>query len=198
MKRNISAFLLVACVFCWNQTIVFAGGLLFETDHQANQVSFMADTKLHKFSGTSDVVSGHLSLDASMTRVVDFGEVHIPVNSIKTGNDARDHAMQFSLRSKEYPDIVFKPREIRLVSEVNAGDKKFHMTGDLLVAGHVQPVEFDASAIIAPESLQVSADVPLKISQFNLRLPPLAKLIGIKDDLVVQFRTHWTNQGTIS
>jgi polyisoprenoid-binding protein YceI len=166
---------------------VSAETAVYTLDVKTSHLTFYGDTPLHKFEGTTNSLSGDLRVDIE-TRVVEPGaEIRVPVESFHTGNQARDHAVAFTLNAKKQSQAVFR------VKAVTAGkvEGRFRVKGSLRLACIEKEVEFDAAGTAEADAIEINAEFPLSIKMFELKPPPLARMIGVRDRVSVKFHTRW-------
>jgi polyisoprenoid-binding protein YceI len=107
-----------------------------------------------------------------------------PAESLKSGKKLMDSKIQEALKTKNHPDIKFSLKGEKIIS----GDKAT-IPGILTIAGKTKEinvtVDFDAQN---PQKFNVSGQVPLKMSEFNVD-PPTAMMGTIKtgDEVLVKF-----------
>lgn len=179
-------FLLAYSLPAWAQT--------YYLEKNSSYVRFQANTRLHPFEGMSKSMDATMEAEAGEEWKLVFAKVVIPVDSLKTGNTARDHALQHTLRSTDFPLIEFKAEKIRLGSDEVSGRKVF-VKGVLSVGGKSSPVEIESDVRLTGRGIEVrSGRIPLSLSMFSLRVPPLARFLGVDDAVLVSFETVWNKE----
>lgn len=175
--------------------IARAEAAVYELRPQRSKLSFKGDSPLHGFVGTTSALkAGPLTLDPVSGTLSEPVEVSAPVSSLATGNDARDHAVQYTLKEKRHPRLVMTALSLSR-TQGDAASGSYRIQGELEVAGVRRPVLAECKAVSEGGILRVSGRLRLSLSMFDLRTPPLARLMRLRDPVEVEFDTEWAETG---
>lgn len=162
----------------------------------ASRVAFAGQSRLHGFEASTTGMSGSLEADWETGLLLGEAVVRIPVESFKSGNDARDHAVQFTLRAAKNPEVEFTVKTAVKTGESTDGWHLYRLAGDLRVGGVSKPLEMDARARRDGDTLRVEGETVLTMSGFGLKPPPLARFMGLKDPVRVKWQSLWTPEAS--
>lgn len=139
-------------------------------------------TDFETFTGRSDAVTGTIMFDP--VKRTGGGKLSIEVKSIATGIGARDEHLQSPtwLDAAKYPTITFESTKVQSI-----GKDRYRVTGKFTMHGVTKPVTTTITAKYLKESaatraanfkghvLQVRATFPVKLSDYKVQIPPIAK-----------------------
>jgi polyisoprenoid-binding protein YceI len=143
-------------------------------DWQVESTEFNAETVL-KMNGDNVSQVSHVEFTS-------------PAESLKSGKRLMDSKIQEALDTKNHPEIKFTLKGEKVVSGGNAT-----IPGLLTIAGKTKEVnvnvDFDA---LNPQKFNVSGELPLKMSEFNID-PPTAMMGTIRtgDEVLVKFNLEF-------
>ncbi len=178
---------------CW-PVAVWAEPATYELDAQHSRVSFIGHSTLHDFTGTATTCSGRMIFDPDQDSFTGQAEVIVPVDRLDTGIAARDRAMRAMFDAEDYPDIRFALLKLTRLPDAGATSlegRRYRLEGFLKVRAVEQPVTFEAVARITPEELEVSGEVPLTTTLFDLKPPSVLGVIRVRKDILVRFDSRW-------
>ncbi len=107
-----------------------------------------------------------------------------PAESLKSGKSLMDNKMQDALKSKKYPEIKFSLNENEVIN-----GKKATISGLLTIAGKTKEVDVTVNFNTQnPQKLEVTGEVPLKMSDFHIDQPTaLMGTIKTGDEIRIKF-----------
>jgi polyisoprenoid-binding protein YceI len=150
-------------------------------------VSFKAHTSFHDFIGRSTQVTSHFLLENGEMR---DAEVTVPVASIRTGNDRRDHDMvsEAYLDQAHHPDIVFVAREFDGEPVQPGRDGSGQLQGTLTVRGESKPVSIPVQYHWQGSTVVVSGELPIDIRDYGMKPPTLMLVQHMDAQVLMRFR----------
>lgn len=171
-----------------------AEAAVYELKPAATRVSVKGSSPLHGFTGNSSALTGGpIELDETAGTLKAPAELRLPVLSIGTGNEARDHALQYTLRSGHRPEVVYTALSLeRLDGDERSGH--YRLSGRMDVGGASRDVVTECEAVREPAGLRVRGRLDLSLSMFGLRPPGLAGLMRLRDEVEVTYETLWTQR----
>lgn len=162
---------------------------------ERSKLTFKGDSPLHGFVGTTSALeAGQLGVDLSSGTLLEPVEISVPVLSLATGNGARDHAVQYTLKEKTHPRLVLTAVSVSR-TEGTTQSGSYRLEGVLTVAGVRRPVVAACRAVGEAGVLHVSGRLLLSLSMFDLQAPPLARMMRLRDSVEVEFDTVWAEAG---
>lgn len=171
--------------------IARAEAAAYELRPERSKLTFKGDSPLHGFTGTTSMIrAGELTVDPEAGTLSAPVEITVPVLSLATGNEARDHAVQYTLRDKDHPLLALRAVAIRR-TEGGPDSGTYRLEGDVTVAGISRAFTADCRVVRGDGGVRVSGRLPLSLSMFELQPPPLARLMRLRDPVDVEFDTWW-------
>lgn len=158
----------------------------FRLDPSKSIVTFHGASLVHPFSGTTKSLSGELRADPEKNELLSATDVICLVETLKTGHGARDRAVYHTLKSERWKEIRFSAASV--TPEENG---KYRIAGFLSIAGIAKKIEFDAESRVGSEELRVSGRLSVSMNDFHLKPPGLARILGLKDEVWVEFDSVW-------
>jgi polyisoprenoid-binding protein YceI len=156
-----------------------------------SRLSFAGQSPLHGFEASTTGMSGSVEADWDADRLLGDGFVRIPVDSLKSGNQARDHAVQFTLRAAKNPQAEYFLKTAVKTGEEAGGWRRYRLSGEIRLGGVAKPLEMDVRARLEGDRLRVEGQADLTMSGFGLKPPPLARFMGLKDAVHVDWQALW-------
>ncbi|HSR45736.1 MAG TPA: YceI family protein [Acidimicrobiia bacterium] len=100
----------------------------------------------------------------------------------------RDTAInRFILNSNDYPTITFTPSEIIDLTGIGEGGTT-EVRGDLTVRDITRPVSFSVTFdVVSTEQIRVSGSSEVRRQDFDLKIPNVAHVADVADDLRLEF-----------
>lgn len=150
-------------------------------------VSFKAHTSFHDFIGRSTQVTSHFLLENGK---IQDAEVTVPVASIHTGNDRRDHDMvsEAYLDQAHHPDIVFVAREFDGEPVQQGRDGSGLLKGTLSVRGQDNPDSIPVQYHWQDRTIVVAGELPIDIRDFGMKPPTLMLVQHMDAQVLMRFR----------
>jgi polyisoprenoid-binding protein YceI len=153
-----------------------------------SNITFESDTDFETILGHTNTATGTVvtDLEAGTGRV----DVHVPVASLDTGIDLRNHHLQSSdwLDARRFPELRFVSRSAKKLDDGAweiAGDLTLHgVTTPLTVRAQVRPIPADAAKAAGLGSgdwLRVAAPFEVRLSEHGVTVPD--KVAGRVSDL---------------
>ena len=163
----------------------------YRLDPAESQVTFTGNSGLHRFSGTTSDLTGEMQADPRSGTLLDMPLVRVPVGSLKTGNEARDHAVQYTLKAKKHPSIMFRLTKAVSLDTGSPEVMRYRLTGELIIGGAARSAEIEAGARFEADNIRVEGATTLTLDGFGLKPPPLARVLGVRNEVPVRFETLW-------
>jgi len=151
-------------------TFIVSGG-------EGNLIQFQSRAPLETVTGTTNRVSGTITLDpADLTSGIS-AVIVVDAASIKTGNGIRDsHMRDNHLETKQYPEIRFTLDTLALPGSLAPGaPQKFMALGEFFLHGVTRtisvPVEVTYSDTGAQKRLRITGSFAVGLSEYNIPRP---------------------------
>lgn len=162
-----------------------------------NSVTFKSTAPLEDIVGTSNQITGQLVFDPNNPNAGGYGELLVPVKTLKTGIPLRDEHLAGAdwLNADKNPNIEFKIREVKNVKEVKSTKdaKTFEVTavGDFSLNGKTKQISVPARITYLKESESTKQRLPgdllaarttfeVALADFGITGPKGMNLIGSK------------------
>lgn len=142
---------------------------------------------LHGFTSSTTEINGTLTADLDAGKMISPTTIKIPIRSFRSGNQARDHALQYTTGAERYPDIIFNLAKIFPQEFVGDQEKKYQLSGEIQVNGKKLPVILDVRAVRLKNGVRVTGQTQLTMSQFGLKVPALARFMRLDDRVQVRW-----------
>lgn len=178
--------------------VLFMNLLLMVQSLKAQQAYTLAPDPNLKVTGTStihdwDMVSNEASGEAMITiengKLKEISSLRIVMyaESLKSGKGQMDKIAFKSLKTDQYPKILFELTTVQQITE-----ELVKATGNLTIAGTTQPVSLQVNYNLSGDSIRFGGQHFVKFSEFNMD-PPTAVLGTIKtgDDLRLHFEVNF-------
>jgi len=139
--------------------------------------------------GSTRSVAGDLLLDPSDGTVKAPSRMVMDAASLQSDEPIRDRYIKDStLQVRQFPTVEFVPRELRgLASPLPAGgDVTFQLVGDLTVHGVTRPATWDVRARINDQDATGTASTQVKITDFGMPLPRVARVLSMEDTVTLE------------
>jgi len=160
--------------------------LLDETGR--NQASFFSSTPFEDIEGTTNGISGNVSLNMSDFKTLS-GIIEVSLQSIRTGIGLRDNHLKSHnwLNADEFPTIVFEIDSVSEIKQINDNKLSAVINGFFTLHGVVKPISAEVDVQFIKESeastkrmpgdlLGVTGKFSFNLSHFEIS----NKLIGEK------------------
>ena len=149
---------------------------------QGSKAKFISDAPLETMEGTTNKVSGVLTVDPSDISKT-TGKFKVPVKSLDTGNDLRDEHLQGDgwLDAKKSPYLHFEITEVVLgkksSNELKQGkETKVQVKGNFTAHGITKPVTANGKVKWSGSEIQVKADFPVVLTDHDISVPSIVRL----------------------
>jgi polyisoprenoid-binding protein YceI len=147
-----------------------------------SNAKFVSDAPLETMVGTTDKVSGTLTVDPSdITKTT--GKFKVPVKSLDTDNDLRNEHLQGDgwLDAAKSPFLHFEITEVVLgkksSAELKEGkDTKVQVKGNFTAHGITKPVTANGKVKWSGNQIQVKADFPVVLTDHDISVPSIVRL----------------------
>lgn len=183
--------LAVMALFAAFQTAAGAEPRHYRLDPAESRITFTGNSSLHRFSGTSSDLTGEMRVDPQAGTLLDTPLVRVPADSLKTGIEARDHAVQYTVKAERYPSITFQVTKAVPLDTGPPDVLKYRLMGELTIGGAARDVEIEAGVRIEADRIRVEGATILTLDGFGLKPPPLARMLGVRNEVPVRFETLW-------
>jgi polyisoprenoid-binding protein YceI len=147
-----------------------------------SKATFVSDAPLETMTGTTDQVTGSLTVDPSDISKT-TGDFKAPVKSLRTGNDLRDEHLQGDgwLDAKKNPFIHFEITEVVLGKKGNnelkqGKDKKVEVKGKFTAHGVTQLVTAKGTVNWSGSEIRIKADFPVNLTDHDISVPSIVRL----------------------
>jgi polyisoprenoid-binding protein YceI len=163
-----------------------------------NQATFFSATPLEDINGTSNSISGSVTFDVANFAKSLKGKITLPVSSINTGIELRNHHMQGAnwLDAAKYPDISFDIKSVYDVKQAADNKLEFKALGIFSLHGVTKEVTAVVDATYLDESEQtqkrapgdllgVSAKFSINLSDYAVNNAVIGNKVAEKIDITV-------------
>ncbi len=151
-----------------------------------SRVGFDAKSTLHDFSGVSTAVGGELDADLSRPATAS-GFVRVTAESLRTGLDERDEALDEHLAVGEHPELEFRlesfePGTIDVPGQRLQGLAKGRMT----IRGVSREVAMPVHAYVDDSRrLVIEGEMPLRLPDYEVPVPNKLGVISMEEEVKV-------------
>jgi polyisoprenoid-binding protein YceI len=163
------------------------------------RVTINGTSNLRDWKETVEKVSGDmvaiLNHDGSVNLV--SVDIRMDVNSIKSDmGSIMNNKTYAALKSNINPEIIFTLNVPVKLVQVNRGENRFTLKGNLTLAGFCKSVTMEVNLFILGEGrLQFEGTEAIKMTDFGVK-PPSALFGTMKasPDIIINFETNFTNK----
>lgn len=141
-----------------------------------------------KTVGSTDQVSGQLTLDFSGAPQITSGEFQVDISTLQSDQNRRDNRIRTEwLQSATFPVATFKATGLQNApaSYTEGEEVTFQLAGDLTIREITQPVVFDVKATLQGDTITGTATTAFLMSQFGVDPPSMGNLFTVGDNTVV-------------
>ena len=174
MKIGITTFLgcmiLAAAALAQPMTFTVLGG-------EGNRIQFESKAPLETVTGTTDKVSGMISLDPADLGAGVSAAISVDAASIKTGNGMRDgHMRDNHLQTKEFPEIKFTLDNFALEGALQPGvARSCTVTGEFALHGVTHTISLPVEVTYIPsdtvKKIRVAGHFSVSLADYNIPRP---------------------------
>lgn len=113
----------------------------------------------------------------------------VPVTALDCGHAGMNKDLRRALLAKQHPEIIFDLVRIKSLHWLSSGHYALSTVGTLRLAGTERTVDLDLRVARQPDqSFRVTAELPVRMTQFGIRPPSgLFGIIRAKDALRIRF-----------
>ena len=162
---------------------------LFRVDAVRSKVGFELDAPGHIVHGTAQMMTGEVAFDAEDLSRQAHTTFEVEAGALSTANKVRDKKMREAhLDVTKYPEIVFRCTRIEAIAPtLRSGEtQELGVSGLLSLHGVKKKITFLVKAVRNGNSLRVTGEVPLKLSDFGIPIPRFL-FFKLKDQIKVAF-----------
>jgi polyisoprenoid-binding protein YceI len=159
---------------------------VYRLDPGASVVRFNAKAFMHDFQGKTSRVHGTIRL-GDLDRLTDAEAcVRIDAASLETGNSTRDGTMRDThLETGKFPTIDFLLTRVEAPKR-QSGDWEFTARGTLSLHGVSREIILPLQARQTGDLLRLTAEVPVKMTDYRIRIPTFL-FFAVEDQVLVTF-----------
>jgi polyisoprenoid-binding protein YceI len=132
-----------------------------------------------------------IEVDNGFVKMIHSLRLHIPSESLKSGNNQMDKNVYDALKTAQHPHIVFVLQSAEEITSPSA-DKRVRVRGNLTIAGVTNPVTVTGNGSVSNQTISFRGTHPLKMTDFNIE-PPSALLGTVKahDEIQIHFTVSY-------
>ncbi len=134
--------------------------------------------------GTTPGVTGEINLNLEGSDPLESAQFTVDMAGLKTDQDRRDEWLQENaIETDSFPQAMFTATSIEgLPESITEGEElNFQLVGDLTVRDVTNSVTFDVTAVLEGDTLQGTAVLPLKLTDFGIDPPDFANTLTVAD-----------------
>lgn len=139
--------------------------------------------------GTTPGVTGEIQLNLESTELVESAQFAVDMTGLRTDQDRRDGWLEDNaIETSQFPEASFTTTSVAGMPEtITEGEEvNFQLLGDLKVRDVTQNVTFDVTAVLSGDTLQGTAVLPLKMTDFGIDPPDFANTLTVADDFSIE------------
>ena len=137
---------------------------VYMTKH--GHVQFVSHSTLEDFTGRSDYLVGRINLADSTV------QFYIDLTTVSTGVKLRDEHMQEEyLQTDKYPFAQFSGKIVSSFNPASADTQQVTVKGTFKVHNVSHVITVSGKVKISPQKLYVYAAWPVKLGDYNIRIP---------------------------
>jgi len=139
--------------------------------------------------GSTPDVSGAIVLDGAGNVNPEQSKIVVDLRTLRSDQSQRDNYLQRNtLQTEQFPLAEFVPTEARGAPAAvpTAGDASFQLMGNLTVHGVTRPAVWDVTATFAGSEMAGRATTQVKMTDFGMAKPQLARILSIEDELTLE------------
>lgn len=166
--RTLAALLLLATPALAQTTLDVVPG--------ASRIDYDGEALFHDWRGTSRELTGRVAVAwgdlPDVRRVV----LRVPTATFDSGNRMRDEKMREVTRAADYPEVVFRARDVDLLlwtETGSGGEGVWRLTGELAFAGTTRTVSTDADVAWDGRTLTATGFFPIDLDAYGVERPSL-------------------------
>ncbi len=139
--------------------------------------------------GTTSGVTGEIQLNFANPEPVEAAQFAVDMTGLATDQDRRDEWLgDNAIESNLFPQTTFTATSASgLSGDVTEGTEvSFQLTGDLTVRDVTNSVTFDVTAVLTNDTIQGTATLPLKLTDFGITPPDFANTLTVADAFTIE------------
>ncbi len=139
--------------------------------------------------GATSGVTGEIQLNLDSAEPVENAQFSVDMTGLQTDQDRRDDWLRDNaIETGRFPQATFTASAVTgLPDSINEGEEiSFQLVGDLTVRDVTRSVTFDVTAVLAGDTLQGTANLPLKLTDFGIDPPDFANTLKVADDFSIE------------
>jgi polyisoprenoid-binding protein YceI len=139
--------------------------------------------------GSTQGVTGEIQLNIDNPELVEAAQFTVDMAGLSTDQDRRDEWLgENAIESILFPQATFTTNSVSGLSDsINEGEEiNFQLTGNLTVRDVTNSVTFDVTAVLSGNTIQGTATLPLKMTDFGIDPPDFANTLTVADDFVIE------------
>ena len=139
--------------------------------------------------GTTPGVTGEIQLNLENPGQIEHMQINADMAGLQTDQERRDKwLLDNAIESSSFPQATFTATSVNGMPEniTEGEDISFQLIGDLTVRDVTNNVTFDVTAVLTGDTLQGTATLPLKMTDFGIDPPDFAKTLKVADDFSIE------------
>ncbi len=159
-------------------------------DSNVSSIYINGTSTLHSWTVVVEQIKGSLKADIENTYIkkLDSVEINIPVLSLKSGKSEMDENIYKTLKSKQFPEIIYKLKECTIEKTEIA------TTGILTVAGVTKKINSKINYQNTGEYIKFDGETIINMSDFNIKSPEfLLGAFKTGDKITIRFYFMFRN-----
>lgn len=139
--------------------------------------------------GTTPGVTGEIQMNFDNPELVEAAQFTANLAGLATDQDQRDEWLgDNAIEYNVFPQATFVTTSVSgLPGDVVEGEEiTFQLTGDLTVRDVTRQVTFDVTAVLANNTIQGTATLPLKMTDFEIPPPDFVNTLTVADDFTIE------------
>jgi polyisoprenoid-binding protein YceI len=139
--------------------------------------------------GSTPDVTGAIVLDGAGNVNPDQSRIVVGLLALRSDQRSRDNYIHGNtLQTQQFPVAEFVPIEARGAPTAVpvAGEATFQLMGNLTVHGVTRPAVWDVAATFAGSEMAGRATTRVKITDFGMPLPQVARVLSLEDELSLE------------
>ena len=139
--------------------------------------------------GTTPGVTGEIQLDFNAAEIMQAAQFTVDMTGLATDQNRRDKWLtENAITTGVFPQATFVATSASgLPASINDGESvNFQLTGDLTVRDVTNSVTFEVTAVLSNNTIEGTATLPLKMTDFGITPPDFANTLTVADDFRIE------------
>lgn len=179
------------------------GSRTFVVDTAASQASYIVNEEffseaLSKLGieagktvvvGTTPGVTGQIQINPDAPDIVQAAQFTVDMTGLATDQNRRDEwLIENAITTGLFPQATFVATSASGLPEaLTEGEEiSFDLTGDLTVRDVTNSVTFQVTAVLSANSIEGTATLPLKLTDFGITPPDFANTLTVADEFTIE------------